>query len=157
MGRLLTRILFVEGLLQYWSKLKLRSFTSLRSINIVIRKYQFFTHPYVLATLPDSTRIITFELCWGTVDHPRECLNGLDATCLERCVENLPFLEEIRFVPYYLGTELEEDVQSVIRSWLSGLDARGLLRIGGFCSTIEGCQYEKPGKTSMNSLTSACR
>ncbi|KAK7686763.1 hypothetical protein QCA50_010363 [Cerrena zonata] len=146
-----------DGLIQYWDKLELRKCTVFQSISIVIRKFQFFTHTYILQTLPESTRIVTFELCWGNIEDPRECLNGLDAAYIEQCIENLPCLQEIRFVPYYLGLELEEDVQSLIRSWMSSLDARGLLRISSFCTKVEGCQYEKPSKPSMISLASACR
>lgn len=126
-----------------WNSLELRNLTVLETVHIVIERSNFLIDKYILPTLPKSTRTLAFELAWAEHDKPDPCLDGLEQSFLERCIEqNIPNIKEVVFMPHYLGPqELEEPVRKLIRKRLVNLDARGLLRISNVCERLDGCQY----------------
>ncbi|KAK7676376.1 hypothetical protein QCA50_020680 [Cerrena zonata] len=134
-----------EGL---WRDMGWRDYTVLHTIYIVIGMptVLFIMHIYILPFLPTSIRTIVFELAWGERGKIEPSLKWLDAPYVEKCVEGLPNLEEVVFMPHYLGHTLTQSTQNSIRTQLANLDARGLLRIASVCESVDWWQYERPGR-----------
>ncbi|KAK7689760.1 hypothetical protein QCA50_006399 [Cerrena zonata] len=134
----------------FWRTMGWQNYTTLHTIHIVIGMPTalFVSHISILPFLPQSIRTIVFELAWNEVVESEPSLKWLDAPYMEKCVEEgLPSLEEIVFMPHYLGHTFTPLAQSSIRARLAILDARGLLRIASVCKTVDWWQYEKPIRT----------
>lgn len=133
-----------DRLEEYWSNLDLRAFAALCNVNLVIKKDGFLTHTYILPTLPDSVRTLTFELDWEPEDNSELYLMGLDPSHLDGCVSR--GLDRITFMPHYLGQELTPSAEKDIRAHLAELDSKGILHVARHCERVEGCHYSKRKK-----------
>ena len=124
------------------------NFTALENIHIIIRERYFYTHVYLLLTLPKSIRTLTFELGWQEPGGPHACLDGLYNNDLEYIIEKyFPNLQTVTFAPCYIGQDFDEFACETIRVKFSGLNYRGMLRVAKACERREEFQYQPESPT----------